>query len=254
MRGSRNIFNDPDYLLKVEEGAWYGWPEYFDGQPATDARFKDPAHDQPQFLWKEHPPLTKAFTTFPSHGAINGLAFSPGGAFGFDGDIFVTAFGTFLPVTTGVSVDAAGFSVVRVSPSDGKVEDFATNMLPGPAYINQGGGFDRPSDVLFAPDGSLYVVDWGASNLGSEGLKLTPLTGAIWRIYPASGEVLRPEGAYLVEPGPQIPESEREAEVRNVPELFEALGPQIAIVIVVLVLIIAFLFFLFRRRKPSAKA
>ncbi|HET7771515.1 MAG TPA: PQQ-dependent sugar dehydrogenase, partial [Chloroflexota bacterium] len=26
VRGSRNIFNDPDYLVRVEQGAWYGWP------------------------------------------------------------------------------------------------------------------------------------------------------------------------------------------------------------------------------------
>jgi glucose/arabinose dehydrogenase len=251
VRGSRNIYNDPDYLVKVEQGAWYGWPEYFDGLPVTDSRFKDPTKEQPQFLWKDHPPLAKAFATFRSHSGINGLAFSPGGAFGFEGDAFAAAFGTFLPVASGTNADPAGFRVIRVGTKDGKVEDFALNQLPGPAYINQQGGFDRPSDLVFGPDQSLYIVDWGASNLGAEGLKLTPGTGSIWRIYPKSSKPLRPNGALVVPPAPEIPESQRKAEVRNVPEGYKMIAPQLIIAGVVLVLVIALGIFLWRRRKAA---
>jgi glucose/arabinose dehydrogenase len=252
VRGSRSIFNDPDYLVKVEQDAWYGWPEFFEGKPATDPSLKDPTKEQPQFLWKDHPPLAKAYTSFRSHSAANGLAFSPGGAFGFEGDAFVAAFGTFLPVTTGTSADPAGFRIIRVSMSDAKVDDFATNQLPGPAYINQGGGFDRPSDVAFASDSSLYVVDWGASNLGPEGLKLTPLTGSVWRIYKDSQQPLRPDGAFVVQPPPQIPEGERKAEVRNVPEGYEMLAPQIAIVVGVLAVIAVGIALFIRSRRREA--
>lgn len=249
VRGSRNIYNDPDYLVKVEQGAWYGWPDYFQGKPATDGSLKDPTKEQPQMLWKDHPPLAKAYAYFRSHSGANGLALAPGGAFGYEGDAFVAAFGSFLPVTTGTNEDPAGFRIIRVSTRDATVEDFATNQLPGPAYINQGGGFDRPSDLVFAPDTSLYVVDWGASNLGPEGLKLTPLTGSIWRIYKDTQQPVRPNGAYIVEPGPQVPESARKAEVRNVPQGYEMIAPQIAIAAVVLLVIVGGVIFLVVRRR-----
>jgi glucose/arabinose dehydrogenase len=248
VRGSRNIYNDPDYLVRVEQDAWYGWPEYFDGQPVTDSRFREPTKEQPQFLWKDHPPLAKAFATFRSHSGVNGLAFSPGGAFGFEGDVFVAAFGSFLPVTTGTNADPAGFRIIRVSTKDGNVEDFATNQLPGPAYINQQGGFDRPSDLVFGPDQSLYVVDWGASNLGAEGLKLTPGTGSVWRIYPTSSQPLRPNGALVVPPAPEIPENLRKPEVRNVPEGYEMIAPQLLMVGTVIALVIVGAVLLLRRR------
>ena len=79
VRGSRNIFNDPDYLVQVEEGAWYGWPDYFAGELVTADRFNAPTKAQPPILWRDHPPLTKPFAMFETHEGINGLAFSPGG-------------------------------------------------------------------------------------------------------------------------------------------------------------------------------
>lgn len=239
VRGSRNIFNDPDYLVQVQEDAWYGWPEYFDGQPVTDARFHAPTKEQPQFLWREHPPLAKPFTTFTTHAGINGLPFSPGGAFGFDGDAFVAEFGAYLFVTTGVNVNPAGFDVMHVNMQTGKVERFASNKLPGPHYVNRGGGFDRPSDAVFAPDSSLYVVDWGSSTVGPEGLKLVPLTGAVWRIYKADTQKpLRPNGAFGITPPIQIPETARGTEVQNVPELYRMLAGPLGLLVAGLALVI----------------
>lgn len=250
VRGSRNIFNDPDYLVKVEKDAWYGWPEFFDGKPVTDPRFKEPTKPQPQFLWTEHPPLATAFATFTPHAAANGMSFSPGGAFGFEGNAFVAEFGAFLPLTTGVNVAPAGFNVVQVDMATAKVESFASNKLPGPHYINRAGGFDRPSDVLFAPDQSLYIVDWGSSTVGSEGLKLVPLTGAIWRIYKTDTQsALRPNGAFGITPPPQIPEAQRQPEVQNVPELYKMLAGPLAFLIGGAAILVLGLVFLVRRLK-----
>lgn len=233
VRGSRNIFNDPDYLVKVTQDVWYGWPDYFDGKPVTDLARKAPTKEQPQFLWEDHSSLAPFFTRFTPHSAANGFAFSPGVAFGFAGDAFVAEFGAFLPLTTGVNINPAGFDVVRVNMKTGEVAGFASNKLPGPHYINRAGGFDRPSDVQFGPDGALYVVDWGSSTLAPEGLKLVPLTGAIWRIFKADGqEPLRPDGPLGVTPPPQIPESQRQPEVQNVPEAYAILAAPIGLVIV----------------------
>ena len=225
VRGSRAISQDPDYLVQVKEGAWYGWPDFFDGEPVTEGRFNDITRPAPKTLWKEHPPLEKVFTTFDSHAGANGLDFSPA-AFGFEGDAFVAMFGTYAPVTTGPNVTISGFSVARVNIRDGSVHDFASNNVPGPSYINQTKGLDRPSDVVFSPDGtSMYIVDWGASTITDEGLKLTPLTGAVWRVYKDGGQALRPNGPLVVEAPPQIPEDQRRPEVRNVPEAWQELTP-----------------------------
>ncbi len=252
VRGSRNIFNDPDYFAPIKQDAWYGWPEFFDGAPVTDGRFKEPTKEQPQFLWKDHPPLTKAFATFKSHTGTNGFAFSPGGNFGFDGDALVAGYGSFLPVTTGINIIPEGFNILRVDIKTGKVDTFAANKLPGPDYINRAGGFDRPSDVVFAPDQSLYVVDWGASTIGPEGLKLVPLTGNIWRIYKEGAQLaLRPNGPVSVVPPPQIPESQRQPEVNNVSDLYKSLAGPVGLLLVALVaaIILLVVFFRFVRRR-----
>ena len=244
VRGSRNIYNDPDYLVKVEQGAWYGWPEYFDGTPVTEARFQAPGKEQPQFLWQSHPPLTKAFAKFGTHEGINGLALSPGGAFGYPNNAFIAMFGTFAPVTTGVNIEPVGFRVVRADLTTGESADFASNLIPGPGYVTQHEGLDRPSDVVFAPDGSLYVMDWGAATITLEGLKLSPNTGAVWRIYSESMQPLRPNGPLVVPSAPTIPPEERKPEVRNVPELYKMLAPEILgiVALILAVVVVAFVF------------
>jgi glucose/arabinose dehydrogenase len=243
VRGSRNIFNDPDYLAPIKQGAWYGWPEFFDGTPVTDPKFKDPTKDQPQFLWKDHPPLTKAFTTFASHAGVTGIDFSPGGSFGFEGDAFVALYGSFLPLTTGPNIKPEGFSVAKVDIKTGKVDTFAANKVPGPHYINRLGGFDRPSDVVFGPDQSLFVIDWGSSTIGSEGLKLVPFTGSVWRIYKdGAQQALRPNGPIAVPAAAPQPGVTPEPEVRTSPQtvgtVLSALAPILVALAVVIVLAI----------------
>jgi glucose/arabinose dehydrogenase len=247
VRGSRNIYNDPDYLVRVEQGAWYGWPEYFDSAPVTEERFNAPGKPKPEFLWESHPPLTKPFTTFGTHEGVNGIAISSSPTFGFEGDAFVAMFGTFAPITTGVNMQPVGFRVVRVDTDTGEVSDFASNVIPGPGYISQHGGFDRPSDVVFAPDGSLYVMDWGAATVDPEGLKLVPFTGAVWRIYPETGTALRPNGPLFVPASTVIPPQDRTAEVQNVPELYKMLAPELLVIVGGLALIAVVVFVLVRR-------
>ncbi|HEX8598288.1 MAG TPA: PQQ-dependent sugar dehydrogenase [Chloroflexia bacterium] len=252
VRGSRPVYNDPDYLVRVEQDAWYGWPEFFAGEPVTAEQFNAPGEPKPQFLWQDHPPLTQPYAMFETHEATNGLAFSPGGDFGFEGHAFIAMFGTYAPVTTGINMQPVGFRVVRFDTNTKEIHDFASNVLPGPSYINQQLGFDRPSDVVFGPDSSLYVVDWGASTITDEGLKLTPLTGAVWRIYPESGKSARPDGALIVEAPAQIPEEQRKTEVKNAPEAYLQIWPQLALVGGGFLLVILLGVFIWRVRKRTA--
>ena len=246
VRGSRNIYNDPDYLVKVEQDAWYGFPDYFDGRPVTENRFKDPTKPKPQFLWKEHPTLTSAFATFDSHTAINGIAFSKSSEFGFEGDLFIAAYGTFAPVTTGSNLNPIGFRVLKFDPETKETEDFAANELPGPAYLNGQNGFDRPSDVAFGPDNALYVADWGGSRVTEQGLEQDPGTGVVWRIYPENGQALRPNGPIVV-PADPVPESQSKALAQNVPETYKMLAPQLALAAILLIAAVLLLWYAIRR-------
>lgn len=203
-RGSRHIGNAPDYFVRVAEGAWYGWPDYFDGQPVTADRFIVPGEPQAGFLWDSHPPLSNAFLSFAPNEAASGFAFSPGGAFGFEGDAFVAMFGPAVPN----SDNRVGFRIARVDVKARKVYDFASNILPGPAYDHQRAGLDRPTDVLFGPDGGMYIVDVGETKMTALGQVTVPLTGAVWRIYPSGGPPLRAGGPLIVQPS--TPEVARE--------------------------------------------
>jgi glucose/arabinose dehydrogenase len=193
VRGSRSIYNDPDYFVKIEQGAWYGWPDYFAGAPVTESRFVALGQKKPEFLWKDHPPLTEAFLTLPTHAGANGFKFSPD-SFGFEGDAFIAFYGTLGPITAGTNLSWPGFSVVRVDMETKKIIPFAHNKVPGPTYVSKEGGFNRPSDVVFGPDNALYVIDWGGGRFSKEGLELDPGTGAIWRIYKDGTSPVRPNG------------------------------------------------------------
>ena len=251
VRGSRNPFDDPDYLVRVEQGAWYGWPDFYDGEPVTAARFNAPEKAKPTFLWKEHPPLAKAFATFSTHTAVSGLTFSPGGEFGFGGDAFLAQYGTFAPVTTGINVRPAGFQVVRLDMKTREVHDFASNDLPGPAYINQQNGFNRPVDVLFGPDRSLYVVDWGASTLNDTGLILVPGTGVVWRIYREGQQTAARANGPVVVAAAGTPEDQRIPEVPNVPETYRSVSGTLAILIGGALLLVALAVVVWRRMRPK---
>jgi glucose/arabinose dehydrogenase len=198
-RGSRPVENAWDCLYRVEEGAWYGWPDFACDVPVTDPRFSPPGGPQPAFVLADHPsdsppaPLAK----FDPHDAANGFAFSPGGAFGPATDAFVALFGDFTPAT-GTVDRPHGVKVVRVDTATGSVQDFLTNAVAGEASKHGLGGLEHPSDVTFGPDGAMYVADWGVARISTDGLKLERDSGVVWRITAeAVGGASLPQGVLL---------------------------------------------------------
>ena len=184
-RGARFIVGDPDDLYEIREGAWYGWPDFASGIRLDDPHWGEGGKGREPVLARfPDPDPPKPVASFETHAAANGLDFSRGDGFGFEGQAFVALFGDLAPVTTARQVVPAGFKIVRVDIETGAISDFAVNRTQGPASKLFHGGFERPSHCAFGPDGALYVVDFGEIKIAPEkgGIRMKQGTGAVWRI------------------------------------------------------------------------
>ncbi|ACV60061.1 NHL repeat containing protein (plasmid) [Alicyclobacillus acidocaldarius subsp. acidocaldarius DSM 446] len=180
-RGSRPVANSPDEFHRIRFGVWYGWPDYTGGYPVTLPRFKPAGKPQPTFLLSEHPMLPPhPIAIFAPHSAIMGFDFNYDPNFGPVGEVFIAEFGSEAPGTTGGKpAPRVGHRVSRIDIKTGKVRNFAMNRSGYAASHTGSGGLERPIDVVFGPDGSMYVVDMGITvGFGN----LIPNTGVIWRI------------------------------------------------------------------------
>lgn len=189
-RGGRFIIGDRDDFYEIEQGRWYGYPDYASGVRLDDPRLGDGGRGRAPLI--ANPPETdppKPLLTFEPHAASNGFDFSRGGDFGFEGDAFVALFGDAAPVTTRRMVPA-GFKVVRIDVRNRRIVDFAVNKIAGGASVLPHEGFERPSHCEFGPDGALYVVDWGEMVPAPErgGVEIRVETGVLWRIRCRPGE------------------------------------------------------------------
>lgn len=183
-RGSRPVFGTGDVLWAIEPGAWYGWPDFAQGKPLTDAGFSQGGNPPLRPLLAEppgEPPEPAA--VFGVHSSANGFDVSRSEGFGHVGELFVAHFGDMAP-GVGKVLGPVGFKVSRVDPETGRIEDFAVNRRDkGPASRVGGGGLERPVAARFDPSGeSLYVVDFGVMTVDRTGPKPRPETGVLWRI------------------------------------------------------------------------
>jgi len=145
----------PDYVTRVQSGAFYGWPWYYIGAN------EDPRHkgERPDLAAK----VALPDVLIQPHSAPLGLTFYDGSQFPADyrGSLFVALHGSWNRSLR------TGYKVVRVILKDGKptgeYEDFMTGMV-----ASDDGVWARPVGVAVAHDGALLVSEDG--------------NGTIWRI------------------------------------------------------------------------
>jgi glucose/arabinose dehydrogenase len=150
----------PDYITRVREGAFYGWPWYYIGAN------EDPRHtgERPDLKDK----VTVPDVLLQAHSASLGLTFYNGRQFPaeYRGNLFAAEHGSWN------RSKLTGYKVIRVIMRDGaptgEYEDFATGFV-----VNDASAWGRPVGVTVAPDGALYVSDDAG--------------GTIWRITSTAG-------------------------------------------------------------------
>ncbi len=144
-----------DYITRVRDGAFYGWPWYYIGA------HEDPRHEG------ERPDLKDKITIpdvlIQAHSASLGMTIYNGTQFPADyrGNIFAAEHGSWN------RAKRTGYKVIRVIVKDGvptgEYEDFATGFV-----INDSEVWGRPVGVAVDKDGALLVSE--------------DASGTIWRI------------------------------------------------------------------------
>jgi glucose/arabinose dehydrogenase len=147
-----------DYLIRVQEGGFYGWPYAYIGK-----------HPQPGFANRAPEKVQATITPdllFEAHSSVLDLVFYEGDQFPpeYKGHAFVALKGSWN------RTEPTGYKVVRVPFKDGKPEGFYENFATG-FWISgeqRAEVWGRPAALAVAKDGSLLVAD--------------DTGGTIWRI------------------------------------------------------------------------
>jgi glucose/arabinose dehydrogenase len=145
----------PDYVTRVQEGAFYGWPWFYIGSN------EDPHHvgERPDLKSK----VTVPDVLIQAHSASLGMTFYNSNAFPAEylGDGFAAEHGSWN------RSKRTGYKVIRIRLRDGvptgAYEDFVTGFVIGDSEV-----WGRPVGVAVSRDGALLVSEDG--------------NGTIWRI------------------------------------------------------------------------
>jgi glucose/arabinose dehydrogenase len=145
----------PDYVTRVRENAFYGWPWFYIGAN------EDPRHrgERPDLKDK----ITVPDVLLQAHSASLGLTFYDGSNFppGYRGDAFAAEHGSWN------RSKRTGYKIIRIRLNDGvpsgEYEDFVTGFV-----VNDKEVWGRPVGVAVAHDGALLISEDG--------------NGTIWRV------------------------------------------------------------------------
>ncbi len=145
----------PDYVTRVRQGAFYGWPWFYIGEN------QDPRHPGQRADLKGK--ITIPDVLIQPHSASLGLTFYDGSAFPaeYRGDGFAAEHGSWN------RSKRTGYKIIRIRLRDGvptgEYEDFVTGFVANDSDV-----WGRPVGVAIARDGALLLSEDG--------------NGTIWRI------------------------------------------------------------------------
>lgn len=78
-KGPRPVERDRDYIYKIEEGVWYGWPDYSGGDPIFSPRFKGEKIIKPLIKSMSNKVVPAPIYQSSSLDALNAMAIDKGG-------------------------------------------------------------------------------------------------------------------------------------------------------------------------------
>jgi hypothetical protein len=144
----------PDYVTRVKEGGFYGWPWYYMGN------FEDPRHagERPDLAGKAIVPDVleqshSASLEMTFYTATGGVAAFPAD---YQGDAFAALHGSWNRTTR------TGYKIIRIRVDHGvptgEYDDFMTGFV-----VDDFSVWGRPVGVTVAHDGALLVTDDGGS-------------------------------------------------------------------------------------------
>ncbi len=212
VRGSRPVTDQYDPTYRVRQNAWYGAPDFSAAlEPLTDPKFELPDELQAMVFLADLPqgknlgfvidhaasgltPPDKQLIVglHQFHSSPSLLDVAPQSWGDLAGNLFVAEWGDLTPPTDPLSMEPAGFQVVRIAPGNTAVQPFVRNAQPGPAskQAEAGQGIERPFDVKFGPDGAMYIVDYGIVTIDMSKkppYAYTEKSGAIWKVTRPAG-------------------------------------------------------------------
>lgn len=207
-RGERAVKGSPDWVVKIKEGAWYGWPDYAGTLPLTDERFASDRGANLKPLIKDPPAVEPPLVELPPHYSPMKLDWAPAG-FKLQG-LFVAVFGDGQPLTEDLR-EQVPTGVLRIDPESGEYEWFLKNKEK-PRAGRLGDGLKRAIDVKFDEEGqSLYVLDFGVMEFTDFSPNAIPRTGVLWKIE-RSDSGNKKEKGNIKEPSTPGPVPEKETD------------------------------------------
>lgn len=77
--------------------------------------------------------------------------------------------------------EGIGYNISKIDMNTGDVTTFINNRSGLPVDHNQSGGFGRLVDVVFGPDGEMYILDMGMNDRHFLD-RIVPNSGVIWKV------------------------------------------------------------------------
>jgi glucose/arabinose dehydrogenase len=142
----------PDYITRVREGGFYGWPWFYLGPN------QDPRHPGKRLELRDK--VIVPDVLIQSHSASLQMEFYTGAQFPqeFRGDAFASQHGSWNRARR------TGYKVIRVPVRDGaptgEYEDFITGFVTPAGQV-----WGRPVGVTVGKDGSMFVTDDGSKTV-----------------------------------------------------------------------------------------